>query len=274
MCGGPAMDMKISSTIGFEKANNPTLSIADEDEFVADALAKLGPQPPNFHAIVELNTGPLLSDDASAAPLSAHQVEEQRAAGALVVDLRSDREFDDAHDPGSVWIPVGRPGFGTKIAWLARPGQPLVLVGRDDEDGRRAARLAAAVGVRTVAGFLAGGMTNWRGGRPVEQIERVPAVDLPARLESDPSLQAVDVRELLEWEGGHVPGSTCVPWHDLVEAPAELDREQPVVVMCTTGPRAATAGGLLARQGFRRVVHVAEGGVATWVKLGLPLERA
>jgi glyoxylase-like metal-dependent hydrolase (beta-lactamase superfamily II) len=62
MCGGPGMDMKISSTIGYERANNPTLRITAEDEFVSQALAKLGPQPPNFQAIVDLNRGPLLTD--------------------------------------------------------------------------------------------------------------------------------------------------------------------------------------------------------------------
>jgi len=43
MCGGPGMDMKISSTIGYERASNPTLQITDEDEFVQHALAGLGP---------------------------------------------------------------------------------------------------------------------------------------------------------------------------------------------------------------------------------------
>ena len=55
-----------------------------------------------------------------------------------------------------------RAGFGTKLAWLADREQEVVLVGRDDEDGRRAASLAAAVGIRRLAGFLAGGMTSWR----------------------------------------------------------------------------------------------------------------
>jgi hydroxyacylglutathione hydrolase len=274
MCGGAGMDMKICSTIGFEKANNPTLSIADEDEFVHAALAKLGPQPPNFRAIVQRNTGPLLVDDVTAAPLSPHQVDERRAGGALVVDLRSDREFDDAHVPGAVWIPVARPGFGTKIAWLARPDQPIVFAGRDDEDGRRAARLAGAVGLRATLGFLHGGMTTWeQDERPVERIERLPAGELPARLESDPDLQVLDVREVREWEAGHLPGATCVPWHDLVDLPEGIDTGRALATICATGPRAATAAGLLKLHGCRDVIHVAEGGVDTWGKLGLPLER-
>jgi hydroxyacylglutathione hydrolase len=275
MCGGAGMDMKICSTVGFERANNPTLSIADEDEFVAVALATLGPQPPNFRAIVELNKGPLLTDGVVVAALSTHQVEEQLAAGALVVDLRSDREFDDAHIEGAVWIPVARPGFGTKLAWIARPDEPIVFVGRDEEDGRRAAALAAAVGMRTFAGFLQGGMTSWeQDERPVAHIDRLPAGELPARLERGPAAQLLDVRELSEWEDGHLAGSTCVPWHDLVGLPEGIDPEQPILVMCATGPRAATAAALLKRNGCRDITHVAEGGTVTWERLGLPFERA
>ncbi len=272
MCGGGGMDMKIASTIGFEKAANPTLSIADEDDFVAAALAALGPQPPNFRAIVDLNTGPLVADEPGVTAMSAHQIEEQRAAGALVVDLRSDREFDDAHVAGAVWIPVRRPGFGTKVAWLAQPGRPIVHVGRDDDDGRRAARLAAAVGVRS-AGFLQGGMTSWeQDERPVERIERLAARDLRDRLAADPAPQVLDVRERAEFEAGHIPGSTCTPWHDLTDAPGDLDPHRPVLVVCATGPRAATAAGLLRRHGFGDVIHVAEGGTTTWSSLGLPVE--
>ncbi len=81
MCGGPGMDMKVSSTIGFERENNPTLAITDEDEFVEEALAKLGPQPPNFKAIVDLNRGPLLTDGVELLPLAPRQVEQKRARG-------------------------------------------------------------------------------------------------------------------------------------------------------------------------------------------------
>jgi hydroxyacylglutathione hydrolase len=59
LCGGPAMDMKVSSTIGYERRHSPLLQAEDEESFVAATLRALRPQPPNFQAIVELNRGPL-----------------------------------------------------------------------------------------------------------------------------------------------------------------------------------------------------------------------
>src|SRR5688500_3982894 len=89
MCGGPGMDLKVSSTIGFERAHNPALAIDEEDEFVRAALATLGPQPPNFRRIVEANRGPLQQESAEANPLAPRQVERRRAEGALLVDVRT-----------------------------------------------------------------------------------------------------------------------------------------------------------------------------------------
>ena len=135
-----------------------------------EALASLGPQPPNFEKIVALNRGSLLTSGVEAAALYPHQVELKRDEGALLVDVRTDLQFDDVHIRGSICIPSFSSGFGSKLAWLADHDQEIVFIGRDDDDGRRAAKLAVAVGVRNIAGLLAGGMTNWRQERhPVAQ---------------------------------------------------------------------------------------------------------
>jgi glyoxylase-like metal-dependent hydrolase (beta-lactamase superfamily II)/rhodanese-related sulfurtransferase len=275
MCGGPGMDMKICSTIGFEREHNPTLTITEEQEFVDEALAKLGPQPPNFQAIVQLNRGPLLTDGVELLPLAPRQVDQHRSSGALVVDVRTDQQFDDAHIPGAISIPMLRAGFGSKLAWLADHEQAIVLVGRDDEDGRRAGRLAVAVGIRNLAGFLHGGMTSWRQeGRPVDRIERLPLDELPGRLDAAPDTQILDVRERKEWDRGHIPDSTFVPWHDISELPAGLDAQRPVAVICASGQRAATAASLVQRFGAAEVIHVVDGGVPKWGRLGHPVVAA
>jgi hydroxyacylglutathione hydrolase len=269
MCGGPGMDMKTSSTIGFELAHNPTLAIDDEDRFVEAVLSGLGPQPPNFKAIVELNRGPLLTDGVEVLPLAPRQLELKRAQGALLVDVRTDQQFDDAHIPGSACNPMLRAGFGSKLAWLADREQELVFIGRDDEDGRRAAGLAVAVGLRKLGGFLHGGMTSWRQeGRSTEAIERLALEQLPGRTAD---VQVLDVRERSEWDAGHIPGSAFMPWHDITEVPAGLDPQRPIAVVCTSGQRAATAASLVQRHGGRHVIHVVDGGVPAWGRLGHPL---
>ena len=271
LCGGPGMDLKTSSTIGFERRHNPALAISDEDEFVSAALAGLGPQPPNFEAIVELNRGPLLTDGVELLPLAPRQVEQQRLDGALLVDVRTDQQFDDAHIPGAIAIPMLYAGFGSRLAWLADRGQDVVFVGRDDEDGRRAGALAVAVGIRRLAGFLGGGMTSWRQEkRPVERIERLPLAELPARADE---VQVLDVRERHEWDEGRIPGSAFTPWHDIDGMPSGLDPSRPIAVVCATGQRSAVAASLVQRHGGERVIHVIDGGVPTWADLGHPLER-
>jgi hydroxyacylglutathione hydrolase len=271
LCGGPGMDMKVSSTIGFERRHNSLLRQEDEDAFVEQALAELGPQPPNFQAVVDLNRGPLLTAGVEVMPLTPRQVEQRRAEGALIVDARTDLQFDEAHIPGSVSITMLRQGFGTKLSWVADREQEIVFVGRDDRDARLAARLATAVGIRKLGGFLAGGMTSWRAERrPVESVTRWTVEELADRRDGT---QIVDVRELSEWRSGHIPDSVHVPYHDIHSLPEGLDPERPAAAICASGQRSATAASLLAAYGVKDVVHVVDGGVPLWGRLGHPLEE-
>jgi hydroxyacylglutathione hydrolase len=201
------------------------------------------------------------------------QLDAAAAGGALVVDVRTDLQFDEAHVPGAVAMTVLRAGFGSKLAWLADREQDIVLVGRDDEDARHAARLAAAVGIPRVVGFLAGGMTSWREERrPVERIARIDVPELHERWEAG-DVQVLDVRDRSEWDAGHIPGSTLTPYHDIHGIPDGVDPAGPVAAVCSSGQRSAVAASLLQRHGARGVLHVTGGGVGTWARAGWPVER-
>jgi hydroxyacylglutathione hydrolase len=270
LCGGPGMDMKVSSTIGFERRHNPLLGDLGEDSFLERALSRLGPQPPNFRAIVDLNKGPLLTSGVELLPLTPRQVALRQEEGALIVDVRTDLQFDEAHIPGAACITMLRQGFGTKLAWIADREQEIVLVGRDDDDARIAGRLATAVGIRRLDGFLAGGMTSWRAERrEVASIRRWTVEQLAERRDG---VQILDVRERSEWRDGHIPGSLHVPYHDIRSLPDGLDPSRPAAVICASGERSATAASLVSAYGADEVIHVVDGGVPLWGRLGRPLE--
>ena len=275
LCGGPGMDLKVASTIGFERTNQELLQVTDEDEFVEKTTSTLGPQPPNFKNIVALNRGPLVKETVEAHPLSPRQVRQAQGDGALVVDVRTELQFDEAHIPGAVSITARRAGFGSKLAWLAKPEQPIVLVGRDDEDAIEAAHLAAAVGLGNIGGYLAGGMTSWREEKlDVDRVRRMTVPELHEHWVRDgDGLQVLDVREQDEWDAGHIPGSVHQPYHDIRDVPNGIDPANPVAVICGSGQRSAVAAGLLQRYGGRHVIHVVDGGVPLWKREGWPTEQ-
>ena len=89
------------------------------------------------------------------------------------------------------------------------------------------------------------------------------------RLRSDdPAVQILDVRSSGEFESVHIPGSFNVPLDLLaehVEQVAELDR--PVVLVCQSGSRAATAQDKLERAG-KSNLRVLDGGIGSWMTSG------
>jgi glyoxylase-like metal-dependent hydrolase (beta-lactamase superfamily II)/rhodanese-related sulfurtransferase len=263
LCGGSAIDLKTSSTIGFERRHNRALGIADEAEFVDDAVASLGDRPPNVEQIVDLNRGPLVEDFGTPAPLTPHEVEEAVAAGAVVIDGRTNEEFDEAHIAGALSTSAYDTGFATKVSRVAPGETEIIVVAASDGDERHAAELLAAVGVR-VRGFLVGGMTAWRTEeRPVSKIELIDPDELAKRVEGPEPPLVLDVRNDAEYAGEHIPGSLHIPYGDLADRFDELPRDRPIAAICRGGKRSGLAASILQREGFAGVVHVGQG-VGVW----------
>ncbi len=271
LCGGSSLDLKTSSTIGFERRHNRALGIADEAEFVEDQIGSLGDKPPNVEKIVALNRGPLVEDFGTPAPLTPHEVEEAVAAGACVIDGRTNEEFDESHIAGALSTSAYDTGFATKVSRVAPAGAEIIVVAASDGDERAAAELLAAVGMR-VRGFLEGGMTAWRTEeRPVRRIELIDPEELAARMEGAEPPQILDVRNSAEYAGEHIPGSLHIPYGDLAARIDEVPRGRPIATICRGGKRSGLAASILQREGFDDVVHVGQG-VGTWRDGGHPVQ--
>jgi rhodanese-related sulfurtransferase/glyoxylase-like metal-dependent hydrolase (beta-lactamase superfamily II) len=273
MCGSSGIDHKSSSTIGFEREHNRALGFGGEEEFVEDAVATLGSRPPNVSRIVALNRGPLVEQLGTPAPLTPRGVEVALGDGALVVDARTNEQFDEAHIPGALSASAYDTGFATKVAQVVPDDAELIVVAASEGYELEAAELLASVGLR-VRGFLEGGMTAWRSeGRPVDRVELIEPGELAARTGGADGPVVLDVRDEDEFAAGHIPGSINVPYADLPENLERIPRDRPVAAVCSGGKRSGLAASILQREGFEGVAHVGHGGVGTWQRLGHPIEK-
>jgi hydroxyacylglutathione hydrolase len=271
LCGGSGLDLKTSSTIGFERRHNRALGFADEAAFVEETVASLGDKPPNLEQIVSINRGPLVEHFGTPQAMTPHEVEEAVAGGACVIDGRTNEEFDESHIAGALSTSSYDTGFATKVSRVAPGGTEIIVVAASDGDERHAAELLASVGMR-VRGFLEGGMTAWRtDGRPVLRIELIEPSELLRRVEGPEAPLVLDVRAASEYAAEHIPGSLHIPYGDLAQRLDELPRERPIAAICRGGKRSGLAASILQREGFDQVVHVGRG-VGAWRAAGGPVE--
>lgn len=246
-----------TTTIGHERATNPLLQVDGEDAFVEALLASLGTFPDYFLRLGAINHhGPaVLGDSPTLTPLTSDQVSELIADGAQVIDARPAADFAAGHIPGALSITL-RPVFATWLGWLADPDRPVIIVRDRPQDGIDIAWEAAKVGLDTLAGELADGMSAWSG--PVEKAQLLSADQLAAH----PAPTVLDIRQHGEYLAGHVPAARNLELGTLaahlVDVPAG-----PVAVMCGHGERAMTAASILERSG-RTDIRILEGSPADY----------
>ena len=96
---------------------------------------------------------------------------------------------------------------------------------------------------------------------------------LHIRLQAGEDIQLVDVREDVEFEFCHLPGSLLLPLGELPRRAAEVRRHGPVVLVCHHGLRSGQALAYLQqRLGHTNVLNL-QGGLDAWsrrVDAGLP----
>ena len=81
----------------------------------------------------------------------------------------------------------------------------------------------------------------------------------------------VDIREVDEFNNGHIADSIHLPLSSLADKVSSLKKpERPVIVVCASGQRARKAAKQLSSHGFTDI-YVLKGGLTTWKEAKLPL---
>ena len=84
--------------------------------------------------------------------------------------------------------------------------------------------------------------------------------------------QRIDVRSATEFAAGHIPGAVNLPMDEIENRLADLQPDQPTILICQAGKRASLTHALLA--GRVPQLSVLEGGTDAWEAAGLPLVRS
>lgn len=104
----------------------------------------------------------------------------------------------------------------------------------------------------------------------IKEVDHIAAMQLM----NHKNALVLDVRDQNEYETGHILNSKHIPLGKLKERIGELEkyRERPIVAVCRSGERSASACVALGKQGFAQV-HNLHGGISAWQKASLPLEK-
>ena len=78
----------------------------------------------------------------------------------------------------------------------------------------------------------------------------------------------IDVRSAREWRTGRAPQAKHVPLDRLQASTAGIQKTRPVIAICASGIRSASAARLLAANGYD--AYSVRGGMAAWRRAGEP----
>ncbi|MFV9504359.1 MAG: MBL fold metallo-hydrolase [Oscillochloridaceae bacterium umkhey_bin13] len=252
---GKALGAIPSSTLGYEKRFNPAFQFSNEDSFVQWLLSGQ-PEPPRYFARMKHvnKVGPtLLSELVVPQPVDRTTLEQARAKGALVVDLREHEAFVAGHLPGSLSVPMSEAMYSTYVGWFIDYHQPTYLVLPDEADLNAVLSALRAIGVDDIPGYLPASALG-------TQLDRLPTADhatLSTALSTGNS-QILDVRGQTEWDEIHLPGALHIPLGFLPRHLERIPHDRPVIVHCAAGYRAQVATSLLRSLGFNNVASLVD----------------
>lgn len=95
-----------------------------------------------------------------------------------------------------------------------------------------------------------------------QEVKEILPDELIAKLEKGEKLQLIDVREVEEWNAGHMKEAKLIPLGFLPYRLEELDKETPLIMICRSGARSHHACEYLQELGFDATNLV--GGMLSW----------
>ncbi len=269
---GKHMSKETVGTLGEQKQTNYALrSNMTKVEFIQEVTDGLLPPPSYFPLNVMLNKQGYESIDTiierGTLALTPEKFEHlANSTDAIVLDVRSEKDFIKAHIPNAIFIGVDgnfAPWVGALLQDVVQEILLVVPEGREKEVVTRLAR----VGFDHTIGYLAGGIAAWEyAGKETDSIASITAEALKMELKEDSLV--FDVRKANEFESEHLPQAHLAPLDYLNEHLTEFPKETPYFIHCAGGYRSVIAASILKSRGYHGMINV-EGGFNAIKKAGI-----
>ena len=262
----------IPSSIGEERRTNPFASVSGEKDFVEFALTGLGSYPSYYKRMADINRrGPdVLGGVPRLASLTALSVRHHIDEGAMLVDARPEKAFNQEHVPESYAVPFGD-NFSTWVGWVVPWGSPLILLSTEPSQHDAMVRQLIRIGFDRLHVYLEGGVAAWKAvGLAAKGANGIDLSTLHDLWNKPERPLIIDVRQRSEFLAGHVSGALNIELGELQDHLDGLPRELPIVAICAAGMRATIANSILLRDG-RQDARVVDGlGTNQWIADGYP----
>ena len=261
-CGKNMMKETVDTLGNQKKMNYALREDMTQEEFVKEVTDGLLPPPAYFPLNVKMNKEgytdlqEIISKGTQ--KLTPEEFENlANSTGAIVLDVRNQKDFIKAHIPRSIFIGLDG-GFAPWVgALIADVSQPILLVVPDGRAEEAVTRLSR-VGFDNTLGYLDGGITTWQeAGKEIDTLESVAADTLKSRLRDN--VPVFDVRNDGEYAAAHLPRAAHTPLGEINQHLDSYPDDKPFYVHCAGGYRSVIAASILKSRGIHNVIDVAGG---------------
>lgn len=259
--------------LGNQKETNYALNknLAKED-FIKEVLDGILPPPQYFPKNVKLNKATINKtvDEiiiTGSKPLSIQEFDNEVKNGALILDVRHQKDFVKGFIPGSWFIGIDG-GFAPWVGSLIKDiNQKIIIVcpkGREEEVVTRLAR----VGYDNAVGYLKGSFPSWKKtGRKIDTIIQETAKELEEKNKKE--INILDVRKSTEYNVEHIESAKNKPLNDLFNHYEEIDKEKKYHIHCAGGYRSVIYISILKSKGYKNLIDII-GGYAAIKRTNIP----
>lgn len=273
---GKNMSKETIGVLGEQKRTNYALrQDMSKEEFVKEVLDGIAPPPQYFAKNAMMNKSGyddfetvLQKGDVALNPKDFEALANQE--DALVLDVRTQKDFVDGHIPNSIFIGING-GFAPWVgALITDLKQPILLIAPEGKEKETVTRLSR-VGYDNTLGYLEGGIEAWKkSGGDIETIESISAEEFTSRFKNQ-QIETLDVRKDGEYQSEHLDGNNVSHFAlDYINNNMNaIDQKKTYYIHCAGGYRSVIAASILKARGFD-VIDIA-GGFGALKKTDLPM---